>query len=342
VTSRDVAAEAGVSQRTVARVFASAEKVSPAAQEKVRAAAERLGYIPNAIAGSLRSDRTNIIGAVVPAKSEYWQSVVTAFSRRLADLGKQLLLFSFVDTDHVAEALKSVERYRLDGLVLASSTLRQEHLAQMDRPNQKVVVFNQPAAERVLPVVTVDNKAGARDLAEHVIAQGIRTAAFVGTVASASTDRLRYRGAATALAGRDIACPYFEAGAFTYDAGYKIATHFLVGDGLPHVIMAGNDEVALGLIDGLRLGGVDVPDSVMVTGFDGLPQAAWAGYDLTTLVQPLEVLVDEALAIILGETDESSCPVRVVPGTLRVGNTTRKTELPHDNANWRHQNEQHH
>jgi hypothetical protein len=110
VTSHVVAAEAGVSQATVARVFSSPDKVALATQERVRDAAARLGYVPNAIARSLKSRRTDIVGAVVPAQSEYWQNVLTAFSRRLVDQGKQLLLFSFDDADHVEEALDSVEQ----------------------------------------------------------------------------------------------------------------------------------------------------------------------------------------------------------------------------------------
>lgn len=324
VTSHDVAAEAGVSQATVARVFSSPDKVALATQKRVREAAAKLGYVPNAIARSLKSQRTDIVGAVVPAKSEYWQDVLTALSRRLAEQGKQLLLFPFADADHVEEALDSVEQYRLDGLVLASSTIRPEHLVRMRRPGLRVVAFNQPAASGLLPLVMVDNDAGARDLAEHVAAQGIGTAAFVGTVASASTDQIRYRGAASALADRGIACPYVEAGGFSYDAGYKAAARILDGADRPDAVMGGSDEVALGLIDGLRTGGLDVPGDVLVTGFDGLPQASWAGYDLTTLVQPIGVLVDATLAIIFDDARDAVQPERIVPGTLREGKTTRR------------------
>ncbi len=324
-TSHDVAAEAGVSQATVARVFSSPHKVAPATKQRVRDAAARLGYVPNAIARSLKSQRTDIVGAVVPAHSDYWQNVITTFSRRLADQGKQLLLFSFADADQVQNALDSVQQYRLDGLVLASSTIRQEHLVRMRQPTPRVVAFNQPAASGLLPLVTVDNSAGARDLAEHLVAQGIRTVTFVGTVASASTDQIRYRGAATALAEHGIACPYVQAGAFTYDAGYKAAARFSPGKNDPDAVMVGSDEVALGLIDGLRMGGLDVPNDVLVTGFDGLPQASWAGYDLTTLVQPIEVLVDEALSMIFDTSADAAKTERIMPGTLREGRTTRRT-----------------
>jgi len=88
-------------------------------------------------------------------------------------------------------------------------------------------------------------------------------------------------------------------------------------------VMVGSDEVALGVLDGLRNAGVNVPDDVLVTGFDGLPQASWAGYDLTTLVQPIDVLVDEAIGMLL-DTEDPGERSQIIPGTVYEGRTTRR------------------
>lgn len=321
VTSHDVAAEAGVSQATVTRAFSAPNRVAPPTAARVRAAAERLGYVPNAIAGSLKSQRTHIVGAVVSAHGEYWQHAVAALGRRLSDRDHQLLVFSFTDARQVEEALEAVERYRIDGLVLASATIGRDQLVRMSQPGARIVAFNQPAAAGVLPLVTVDNEGGARDLANHVIDQGAASAVFVGGVEEASTDQKRYRGASTALAEAGIACRYIEAGAFSYDAGYQVVAT-LLDDPLPDVVMVGSDEVAFGVLDGLRWAGVDVPGEVMVTGFDGLPQASWAGYDLTTVAQPIDVLVAELVDSVVGPDDDEP-HLRIVPGALRLGRTTR-------------------
>ncbi len=322
-----MAAEAGVSQATVARAFSSPDRVAPATKARVDEAAARLGYVPNAIARSLKSQRTHMIGAVVPARGEYWQGVLTAFSRQLAGSGHQLLLFSFDDVDDVDQALAAVDQYRLDGLILASATISEQRLARMRRPGTPVVVFNQPAAKGLLPLVTVDNEAGMSGLATHLAELGAKSVLYIGGIATASTDEIRYRGAAKALGSFGIACPYIEAGQFTYEAGYDaaaaiVAESSLPDASLPDALMVGSDEVAFGVIDGLRTAGIDVPGDIMVTGFDGLPQAAWSGYDLTTLVQPIDVLVAEAIAILLrGEGVDDPLAV-VAPGTIRIGNTT--------------------
>lgn len=320
VTSHDVATEAGVSQATVARVFASPDKVAEGTRTKVRAAADRLGYVPNAIARSLKAQRTDIIGAVVPATGEYWQHVLTTFSRQLNERKKQLLLFSFDETSQVDGVLETVAQYRLDGLILASSNISTAQMVTVAQTGLPVVAFNQPAAQELVPSVTVDNEAGMRALALHLADQGVRSAVFVGGVAAASTDQTRYRGAVSALGECQIACPYVEAGAFSYEAGYKTATA-LTDRELPDAVMVASDEVAFGIIDGLREAGIDTPRDVLVTGFDGLPQASWAGYDLTTLEQPTELLVEQAIANVLGSTDQN---VVIVPGTIRQGRTTNR------------------
>lgn len=327
VTSVDVAAESGLSQATVARVFSSPDKVSPATRAKVQVAADRLGYVPNAIARSLKSKRTNIIAAVVPAYGEYWQSVLTEFSRQLAGHGQQLLLFSFAEPDDVEGALAAVAQYRLDGVILASATIDPGHLAQMQRSNLPSVAFNQPAAAGVVPSVSVDNEAGMGDLAIHLTDIGCRSVLYVGGVSTASTDQTRYRGAARALGDRGVGCAYVEAGAYTYDAGYKTATTILQRDALPDAVMVGSDEVAFGVMDGLADAGIDVPGDLLLTGFDGAPQASWAGYDLTTLVQATAVLVARAIAILLEVpvSADTPAPSVVVPGTIRFGKTTKVT-----------------
>ncbi len=324
VTSVDVAAAAGVSQATVGRVFSSPEKVSPATSDKVQEAAERLGYVPNVIARSLKSQRTNIIGAVVPAFGEYWQSVLTEFSRQLADQDRQLLLFSFAEPGDVDGVLASVAQYRLDGLVLASANIGQAQLAQMRESDRPIVAFNHPAAVGVVPSVSVDNEAGMAELAAHLIEVGCRDVLYIGGVSSTSTDQSRYRGASQTLGNQGIACTYLEAGAFTYEAGYKVARQIVEHQPLPDAVMVSADEVAFGVHDGLRAAGVDVPADLLLTGFDGLSQSAWAGFDLTTLVQATDVLVARAIEILLApDRPADSDPVSVVvPGTIRYGKTT--------------------
>ncbi len=329
-TSIDVAVEAGVSQATVARAFSRPELVAEGTRRRVEEAADRLGYRPNAIARSLKSSRTNIVGAIVPASGEFWLRVLAALSAELADRGRQLLLFSFDDAEAVDDVIAAVDQYRLDGLIMASTSIAQQQVVRVAPTGLPIVAFNQPAVAGLVPSVSVDNAAGGATVAEHLVARDCRDVLFVGGVESASTDQLRYAGAARALGAYGVACPYLSAGAFSYDAGHAIAAELLARGPLPDGLMVAADEVAFGLIDGLEAAGVAVPDDVLVTGFDGLPQAAWAGYDLTTLVQPVDALASAAVDRLL--TDAAPDADGVVPGTLRIGRSTTPAGLVVENS----------
>lgn len=326
VTSVDVAAESGFSQATVARVFSSPHLVSPKTRAAVEQAAQRLGYVPNAIARSLKSQRTNIVAAVVPARGEYWQHVLTSFSRQLADRDLQLLLFSFEDGADVSSAIDSVQQYRVDGVILASANVSEVHLAQLNLGAMPVVAFNQPAAAGIIPSVSVDYAAGAAALANHLVEQECRSVLFVGGRAQTSTDQTRYRGAAQELGRHGVPCAYIEAGSFAYDDGYKIAAQIAALDALPDAVMVSGDELAFGVLDGFRTAGVDVPRDVLLTGFDGLPQASWAGYDVTTVVQSIDTLAQQSIQVLLNSGPQTDHPVPeiIVPGTLRIGRTTER------------------
>ena len=102
---------------------------------------------------------------------------------------------------------------------------------------------------------------------------------------------------------------------------------------LPDAIMVAGDELAFGVIDALEDRNVAVPDDVMVTGFDGLPQASWAGYDLTTLTQPVELLVEQAIELLLQPTATDATPDIVVPGVVRMGRTTKSSSTPEPSEN---------
>ncbi len=231
--------------------------------------------------------------------------------------------------------LHAVQQYRLDGLVLASAVIEADQLSAMADTPMPLVAFNQPAAAGVLNSVSVDNELGMIEIADHVADLGCRSVVFVGGVASASTDRVRFAAASGRLRERALSCRYLEAGSFSYEAGYKTGCHLAsdlldpdgeAADAADAVVVAG-DELALGVVDGLQSYGVDVPGDVVLTGFDGLPQAAWDGYDLTTIVQPVQLLVAEAVDQLLTATGDSGQPSdhpleRVVPGVLRIGRTT--------------------
>src|ERR1700754_1706185 len=119
VTSVEVARLAGVSQSTVSRVFSEREGVSSDTVTRVREAARKLGYKPNALASSLITRRTNMIGLVMAEiTSPFYPYVLEKFTQQLHDHGQQVLLFSTGPSKDVDDVLPDVLRYKVDGLIV--------------------------------------------------------------------------------------------------------------------------------------------------------------------------------------------------------------------------------
>ncbi len=324
VTSIDVAREAEVSQATVSRAFSAPHSVSEEKRQRVYAAAERLGYHPNAIARSLSSASSRIVGVVVPADSVYYEHMVTRMARHLAPLDYQVLLFEYEIGTDLGRVLRAVRSYQVDALVVSAMIIDPSAAASLQASGVPVLMFNYQGDEASLPSMSVDADDGMAQLARHLLDTGHNSIVFAGGPRSSHADRLRYRAAAEALAAGGVPCRYVETGEFTYDAGLATAARLLAAEPRPDAVMAASDAIAFGVIDGLRAAGVAVPGDVSVTGFDGLPQAAWKAYDLTTVEQPVDELVGRASRWILsalGGDEPVPLAERTMPGVLRLRGT---------------------
>ncbi len=221
----------------------------------------------------------------------------------------------------------SIARYHVDAVLIASSVVPPSQVQPLVDQGLPVLMFNR-ALEGSDPVmsVSVDNEAGTRELARLLVDHGHRSVCYVGGVRTATTDRARYRGASERLANAGVACRYVPGGAFNYDSGYCAARSvFDLPDNID-AVMAASDVIACGLIDGLRELGVDIPGDISVTGFGGLPHAAWKAYDVTTIAQPMTELAGHSIEMLIGriEEDEEPRPNNVLlEGTLRQGGSVR-------------------
>ncbi len=325
-TSHDVAREAQVSQATVSRTFSSPESVSEEAREKVLKAAAKLRYQPNAMARTLASRSSGIIGLVVPDESDYYQHVITLFTSALVTRDLQLLLFEYEIGSDVEHVLKAVQSYQLDALIVSAMILAPSQAAVLAESGIPVVLFNYHGHQTGVASVSVDAAGGMTALADHLVDTGHRNIVYVGGVRTSAADQERYRAAVERLADHGVACPYIEAGAFTYHNGLAVSDQILSLDPAPDAVMAASDSIAFGLMDGLRRAGRGVPEDISVTGFDGLPQAAWLSYSLTTVEQPLDLLVHEALELATG--DPPVAENRTVAGLLAIRSTVADRRDP--------------
>ena len=304
VTSIDVAEAAGVSQSTVSRTFSGAS-VSPAARDRVMAAAARLGYSPNALARSLSTQRSRIIGVVMGGMSSpYNPYVLEIFSQRLQALNQQILFFNVPPEEDVDALIPVVLQYQVDALIITAATVSSEMARVCANQGIPVLLFNRTSPDAPVHTVSTDNVHGGRVAAELLIETGHRRFAYASGPADTSTSQERGAGFIQRLEEQNILLAEQVEGIHTYESGLAVGERLLNQSTRPDAIFCASDIIAIGIIDQARKLGIRVPADVSVVGFDDIPEASWSAYDLTTIRLPVNRMVDASLKMLQDEHQE--------------------------------------
>jgi DNA-binding LacI/PurR family transcriptional regulator len=311
VTATDVARLAGVSQSAVSRVFTPGASASKATVEKVRAAAEQLGYRPDPLARAMITGRTRIIGLVVAYLENQFYPVAIELLSRAPQVMQELL------------------DYQVDGIITASVAMTNDLTARCRAAGIPVVMFNRGQDEEGLSEVTSDNLAGGRRAAQHLIDAGHRRIAHIMGWQGSSTGRDRARGFAEALQAAGLKPFAMIDGMYSRDVASAAARELFAGDQRPDAIFVGNDHMAFSVMDALRFElGLSVPGDVSIIGYDDVPLAAWPSYNLTTIRQPVRRMVEATVEILLNQIEGETAPSRIhIDGPLMMRGSVRKRTL---------------
>ena len=314
----DISQRAGVSIATASRVLnGSSHPVSEATRSRVLAAADELGYRPSELARALVKRTSRIVGVIVgDIVDPYFAEIARGVEDVSAGLG-HLTMVCNAERRPAAELayLDVLRDYHAAGVVFAGSGYEVAaeavalRAAVEELQSCGSVVVALAVRDLDCPSVLVDNRAAARDATEHLLALGHRRIAFVEGPEGLHTSVHRREGfdAAIAAAGAEaVVLP----GGFEFEAGAAAAEHLL--HDLPDAVLGVNDEVAIGLLTGLRRGGVDVPGQISVAGIDDTRPARLV--DLTSVSLPLHELGEMAANVILGGAEgDIVLPHRLVP-----------------------------
>ena len=231
-TLKDVAQRAGVSRSAVSRTFTEGASVSAKTRAKVEKAAIELGYSPNALASSLTTGRTKLIGLVSNNfHNPLFLEVFDLFTRGLQARGLRPLLVNLSHETDPANSVRMLRQYSVDGVIVASSTL-QPSFAEAFRDAGVPVVhsFGRYTTSPHVHVVGIDNIACGRMAAEALIARGHVSVAFLGGPENATSTQDRARGFLDALASHpDIKVSVSYASAYSFDAGRAEMMRLLQG-----------------------------------------------------------------------------------------------------------------
>ncbi len=283
-TIRDVAREAGVSIATVSRVMRDSSSVRPDTAERVRQVALELEFVPSQLGRQLAERRHAANGIVFPDLSgPYYAEVVLGYEAVAAELGTSVLILSTHGRDDADRMVLEMAE-RCDGMVLLARTVGDSTVERLVKRGVKLVLVARPEVAEA-DSVNADNHDSAIALGRHLVERGAKRLTFVGDPQAAPDVAERFEAVTEAVAGLAPQPPVGDG--FDEEAGERVAVQALKSE-LPDAFVCANDELALGLMARLQQEGIDVPGDVMVTGWDDVMAARYAG--LTTVRQPMREL----------------------------------------------------
>jgi LacI family repressor for deo operon, udp, cdd, tsx, nupC, and nupG len=290
VTIRDVARRAGVSTATVSRAIATPDQVAGATREAVFAAIAETGFTPNASARSLRARTTKMVLALLPGiGNSFYTPILNAVEEVLSLAGYGMIMGDTrMDRQREAHYDVLVRAGQVDGVMLLTGRLPHPEFAKLDATVPITLICNDIPGLDGLPVIEIDNHEAAHRIVAHLIGLGHRRIAH----ALGPSDNVEagyrldgYRGALTD-AGIAVDETIIWQGAFTFEAGVRVAREFLAHPDPPTAVFASNDEMAMGFIRTVKDAGLGIPGDVSVVGFDDIEYARYFDPALTTMHQP--------------------------------------------------------
>lgn len=316
---RDVAAAAGVSRQTVSRVLNEHPEVAPETRERVLAAMSELGYRMNNAARALGTRRTRTIGVVASDALQYGPSRSIAAIEASARSAGYWVSAAFADSgdaNSVRSAVAHLQAQAVDGLIVFAP--HAHALDVLDGIDVGVPVAALHAGGRGESGLSVDQVAGARLAVGALVGAGHRRIAHISGPEEWMEANARTEGFVAELAAHGLHPIAIIGGDWTAGSGHRAAAE--VDRSGATAVFASNDQMALGVIGGLRERGVRVPEDVSVVGFDDTPDAAYFWPALTTVRQDFEELARRAVAAVTGEglvPEEPVVPVLVERASVR-------------------------
>jgi LacI family transcriptional regulator len=293
VTIYDIAKEANVSPATVSRVLNRQGNVRDETAQKVLRVAKKRKYSPNAMARSLRTKKTNLIGLIIPDIENPIYPAPVRGIQDLANLKDYSVIIHSTDGDERKEidTIRRLTAAGVDGLIInisESCALLIEEIRRLRRAALPVVALGPWHSELEIDCVSVDNQKGAYMATEHLLKLGHRKIAIILGLKENLSSRERFMGYKKAMDDycAQISEEMIVEGNFKLGSGYKAAKKLIKGSQKPNAIFCVNDVMALGALAAIQEEGLRVPEDIALIGFDDIELANLSRPSLSTVAQP--------------------------------------------------------
>ncbi|NDV02728.1 LacI family DNA-binding transcriptional regulator [Pseudoroseicyclus tamaricis] len=335
LTLRDVSEASGVSEMTVSRVLRGKGDVSEATRAKVQAAAKKMGYVPNRIAGALASSRVNLVAVIIPSlKNMVFPEVLSGISDRLSGTGLQPVVgVTDYRPEQEEKVLFEMLSWRPSGVIIAGLEHSEASRAMLARAGVPVVEIMDTDGDPIDAAVGISHRRAGREMAEAILGQGYRKIGFLGTKMPLDyRARKRFEGFTAYLAkkGHEIVDQEFYSGGSALKKGREMTEAILTRTPGLDFLYYSNDMIGAGGLLYLLEKGVDIPGQIGLAGFNGVELLEGLPRQLATMDACRREVGEKAADIIaarcalpdpLGEDG----PVITLAPMLDVGDTLRRS-----------------
>jgi LacI family repressor for deo operon, udp, cdd, tsx, nupC, and nupG len=336
-TMRDVAEHAGVSVQTVSYVVNQTGSISDETRDRVQRSIEALNYRRNPIARSMRTRKTRMIALIILDITNPVLSLIasTIESEAYAQDYHVLLYNTAHNPARELAYLNEIGSRRADGVIIVN-TINRENMERLTAEGVPTVLVDSPILSSPVPVVSVDNSAGAYAATRHLIDLGHRRIAHIAGSRDLGIARERALAYTQALNDSRLSYQrivYADSIQWGYESGYSAMHQLLAEDNPPTAVFAASDALAIGAYRALAELGLRVPDDMSVVGFDNIEASAFTTPPLTTVHQPFSELGSEAFSLLLSMLDGNQRRLAnvLLPAEIVFRGST---EVPRERISW--------
>lgn len=320
-TLADVAKIAGVGVMSVSRVINGTRRVTPEVERKVRAAIEKIGYVPNEAARVLKGNRSSVLGLIVPDMADpFFAGCCSAIQETAWEAGYMTLIVASGHREELErrEAEMMVQR-RVAGLMVVPIGASNDHLAAAQAAGVPVLALDRPIQNVATDVLTVDNRDASIRATQHLIAHGHRNVICVADDERIHTKTERVNGYSQAMQEADLRARVCLVGNMTGNVADQLA-FILESQQRPTAIFAASNMVGIDVLRELRRRAIKIPEEIALICFDDFSAATLVSPTITVIEQPVRSLGQQAAQMLLQRLDAQSTepPSSVVLATRLV------------------------
>lgn len=332
-TIKEVAMKANVSTATVSRVLNDNYPTSDKVKKQVFEAIKELGYRPNAVARSLKTNKTNIIGLVVPDISNiYFMEIARGLESVISQLG-YTMIFCSTDENEEKEVklLKTLNEKRVDFVILASCMQTPEKINELVLQGLNIIMVDTMIKDVNADCIVENNYEASYELMCHALKAGHKRCGIINGLMTISTARERYDGFKKALEDFELVMDarYIIEGNYTRQTAYENVKKVILEnrDSLPTLFYSTNNEMTEGLMIALQEEGIKIPDEISVVSFGDITVPKLVKPNLTIVAQDARAIGKKAGEVLIKSMEKDTVVegyrTYVIPSNVIIQNSVK-------------------